>query len=475
MGRNSTRRRPRCRAFTMIDILVVLLIVCLLTGMLFSAGGLSRTREISNRVSCAANLKQIGLAIQLYENENKGSYPRTLYAPGEPITQYTGVECKDPFGKDGAPKPNDITAAMFLLVRTQDITSGVFICPATDCKARKFVGAQSAQDFGNFKSQEELSYSMGNMYPDKNAVAKGYKMNAITGADMPIVADMNPGTFGECDVTPKNGPKDETVEFASMRKANSMNHRGEGQNVLYGDGHVEFQNTAFCGVKRDNIYTVSGANDGSKTTSETIAGSPMWAGDAVLLPAATANSRKMTPLQEEQAAIADLRKMVPEINERLATQEKKGGETPQIKQMKELLVAMGKELDEAEARSKAAAAADPKSTPDETAMPATLAVQFFEGRIKWAKSLIWGIKVGLEAFEVDNARFPTTAEGLAALVNPPPGLKNWHGPYVDAQLIRVDPWGNPYVYPYPGLQNPKSFELISLGPDGHESADDITD
>jgi prepilin-type processing-associated H-X9-DG protein len=70
-----------------------------------------------------------------------------------------------------------------------------------------------------------------------------------------------------------------------MQKANSRNHQGQGENVLYGDGHAEFVQNPFCGTKMDNIYTVSASTDGSVTTSKTVTGSPVWAGDSVLLPA----------------------------------------------------------------------------------------------------------------------------------------------------------------------------------------------
>jgi len=128
--------------------------------------------------------------------------------------------------------------------------------------------------------RKNLSYSFINVYPDANAVSKGYKINATVGAEIAIAADMNPGIGDNYDVTFPT----ERSSASDMKKANSRNHKGTGQNVLYGDGHVEFQQNAFCGTKRDNIYTVSGSDDGSKTTSKTIIGSPRWSGDSVLLP-----------------------------------------------------------------------------------------------------------------------------------------------------------------------------------------------
>lgn len=341
------------RGYTFIDLLVVILVVCFLSGVVFSAGGLSRAHETANRVRCASNLKQIGLAIQLYSNENKGNYPRTIYKPGDAVTQYTGVECKDPFGKEGTPKANDITAAIFLLVRTEDITTEVFFCPSTNATKMIFPDQKTAQDYGNFKSAGNLSYSMANVYPDKKVVEKGYRMNATTGAEIAIMADLNPGTLGKYDVTSKTGPADERAGKATMQKANSMNHWGRGQNVLFGDGHVEFEQNAFCGQKRDNIYTVSGSDDGSKTTSETITGSPMWQGDSVLLPAAAEVPRKEILTREE--LLAEHEDLVQECSLsriELGLEQLHNGKKERYRELTQQIADLEKEIAESEAQLK---------------------------------------------------------------------------------------------------------------------------
>lgn len=352
MAKRQNRRNCR-RGYTFIDLLVVILIVCFLSGVVFSAGGLSRAHETANRVRCASNLKQIGLAIQLYCNENKGAYPRTIYKAGDAVTQFTGVECKDPFGKEGAPKANDISAAIFLLVRTQDITTEVFVCPSTNAKKMVYPDQKTAADFGNFKSAGNLSYSMANVYPDQKAVEKGYRMRNTTGAEIAIMADLNPGTLGKYDVTSKTGPADERAAAAKMQKANSMNHWGRGQNVLFGDGHVEFEQNPFCGQKRDNIYTVSGSDDGSKTTSETISGSPMWSGDSVLLPAATDSPRKENPTREE--LLAEHEDLVQEISLdriELGLEQLHNGKTERYRELTQEIAEMEKEIAETEGQLK---------------------------------------------------------------------------------------------------------------------------
>ncbi len=89
-----------------------------------------------------------------------------------------------------------------------------------------------------------------------------------------------------------------------------------------------------------------------------------------------------------------------------------------------------------------------------------------------AKSDIATLKLQLDAFEIDNQRYPTSDEGLKALVEKPAGdLPGWKKPYIDK--LPNDPWGHPYIYRCPG-NNGKDYDLSSAGADGQEgTADDI--
>jgi general secretion pathway protein G len=73
--------------------------------------------------------------------------------------------------------------------------------------------------------------------------------------------------------------------------------------------------------------------------------------------------------------------------------------------------------------------------------------------------------------------YPSTAEGLAALVTAPANkASSWRGPYVkeNTKMPILDPWGEPYQYRYPGTKNPKGYDLWSKGPDKTDgTADDI--
>ena len=94
------------------------------------------------------------------------------------------------------------------------------------------------------------------------------------------------GTVGTDDnvLLPNN-----TSSAKDMKNGNSNNHDGDGQNILFGDGHVEFLQNPFVGVQRDNVYTRSNQNGTSDTWEDTLKGS-RDANDSVLLPSDSFNS-----------------------------------------------------------------------------------------------------------------------------------------------------------------------------------------
>ncbi len=87
------------------------------------------------------------------------------------------------------------------------------------------------------------------------------------------------------------------------------------------------------------------------------------------------------------------------------------------------------------------------------------------------------LRAPLTAYRIDMGNYPTTAEGLQALITAPASKADrWRGPYFDAPggKIPLDPWGEPYAYRFPGVKNPGSYDLYSKGPDGQaDTADDI--
>ncbi|MEM1026068.1 MAG: type II secretion system major pseudopilin GspG [Myxococcota bacterium] len=99
----------------------------------------------------------------------------------------------------------------------------------------------------------------------------------------------------------------------------------------------------------------------------------------------------------------------------------------------------------------------------------TVANQLGEARVDTAKVQIKNIGDALELYKVKFNKYPTTAEGLDALASPPEGRK----PLMET--IPSDPFGNDYLYVYPGTRNQSKFDLYSKGPDGTaDTEDDIT-
>ncbi|HEV7405959.1 MAG TPA: type II secretion system major pseudopilin GspG [Chthoniobacteraceae bacterium] len=108
-------------------------------------------------------------------------------------------------------------------------------------------------------------------------------------------------------------------------------------------------------------------------------------------------------------------------------------------------------------------------------IPFAIVLPILEGRGEMAKTTATRAQIGaftsaLEAFEIDTGSYPTSSEGLDALVGQPANRPNWKGPYLSA--IPQDPWGHAYVYRYPGKEHPKSFDLVSGGPDGRVGTTD---
>jgi general secretion pathway protein G len=88
-----------------------------------------------------------------------------------------------------------------------------------------------------------------------------------------------------------------------------------------------------------------------------------------------------------------------------------------------------------------------------------------DAKVSSAKSQIEIFATALGAFRLDNDGYPSSAQGLEALRNKPSALRTWRGPYL-TKVVPSDPWGRAYEYVAPGIQNPESFDLYSLGRDG---------
>jgi general secretion pathway protein G len=89
-----------------------------------------------------------------------------------------------------------------------------------------------------------------------------------------------------------------------------------------------------------------------------------------------------------------------------------------------------------------------------------------ESKAKAAKIQIESFSSALDLYFLDNGRYPSSSEGLTALVARPGSVMSWNGPYLKGAVVPNDPWGNAYVYRSPGQHG--TYDIMSYGSDGQE-------
>ena len=92
-----------------------------------------------------------------------------------------------------------------------------------------------------------------------------------------------------------------------------------------------------------------------------------------------------------------------------------------------------------------------------------------KAEVKAAAAQIANFGTALDTFRLDVGRYPTTQEGLQALISAPAGVNNWNGPYWKKGTLPKDPWTHEYKYAAPGHHG--AYDLYSLGADGKEGGE----
>ncbi len=288
----------RNKGFTLIELLVVVAIIALLISILLPS--LGRARELAKQAVCRSNLRGIGQAMTIYSNDNREFYPvaPSPAATGGVGSQSLPVQYIGNLGFNQTTQPTSLSSgapvhpsrSLFLLIIGGQSTPQQFVCPsasetADDLRNRLNATTVSAAQPGftrfDFLGYGNLSYGYIMPYGNNARPTTNLDTRMPLGADKgPYFAagqtDANtrwqrdavaaqpiiPPAFAADLPTALRGSNDQ------WRPYNSRNHSGEGQVVLYVDGHADFVRRPIEGVNNDNIYNYY-TNDNNQLESLT--------------------------------------------------------------------------------------------------------------------------------------------------------------------------------------------------------------
>jgi len=286
------------RGFTLTELLVTIAVITLL--MLILLPVLKRARDNRLRAACANNFRQIGIAMLMYSGGADDEMPR---AAG-PNARWTGRIADwraktraEAYALDANTPEVSISASFYLLVKyesfsrkiSRDLYTKLFVCPA-DAGTTPF-------EFDPAKFHAPPDTDLADLWdfgPDPSQhVSYAYHMPY---GPYPLTSSGNPGMAAAADRNPwldspsyNARPPSDLAAFdpsgagKTPKQANSLIHQQDGQNVLSLDGHVEFETTADCGVKNDNIYTSHNGPDIKKGTRPTLKSQPADPNDSLLV------------------------------------------------------------------------------------------------------------------------------------------------------------------------------------------------
>jgi len=270
-----------------IDAMVVLFICLFFIAIIGPAAQMSQFEAY--RIQCADNLSQIGRAMLIYANDYDDELPRSggrnsIWAPTIPNWIATNRYSAYAMGADGSGGSASISSCFYLLIKYAGLMPGTFVCPG-DVGTTEFkladVGAGFGEliDFWDFgpQAREHCSY-------DYHMPFGLYALTASIDPGLAVAADRNPwqdSPAAAAKLYPGAYNPDGGRE--AEKYGNAIAHEEEGQNVLFLDGHVDFEDHSFCGFNDDNIYTYWDGGDIRKGSPPIVGSNPQDRIDSLLV------------------------------------------------------------------------------------------------------------------------------------------------------------------------------------------------
>jgi hypothetical protein len=219
---------PNKPRFKLLTFIVVFLCILLVVAIVLPS--LGKARRLGARSTCPANLRGIMQSILVYAADNNCSYP---YLGPQAVAAQPAL----------TPVPGGLMHDIFVLVTNGQVRPEQFICrsdPAKTAASRIPAPSPVAYWTNPTGGSDDLcySYSFAFQYSAPDQLAPFWK--STVDASVALAADMNPGT----QILPGK-----TI-------ANSLNHQGDGQNVVFADAHAEFVRTPDRGAGTDNFYHI---------------------------------------------------------------------------------------------------------------------------------------------------------------------------------------------------------------------------